>query len=414
MRTFVPLGVILMALPAAAADPPQFHFPDPLLMTDGTKVTTKDQWEAKRKPELKELFQQQMYGRYPAVKTAVSGKVLFDDPKAFGGVGTLREIELSTGVEKCPPMYLLIAVPNERPKNGSPVFVGINFAGNHTLTTDDRVRIPTAWMPANFPGVKNNKATAAGRGQHAEKYPLEMIVKAGYAVATFYTGDVDPDNKEKREGMRNAITPFPPGELPNDFPASIMCWAWGVHRAVDYVTTQPEFDPKRVAVVGHSRLGKTALLAAAFDDRIAVAFPLQAGCGGTAPSRHADPKAETVKRINTSFPHWFCGNFKKYNDDPNKLPFDQHSLLALCAPRPVLYANATEDLWANPAGQFDMMRRASPVYELVAGEGMAADTMPETGKLVDSRLGYWIRPGKHEMNPDDWKTFLTYADKWLK
>jgi hypothetical protein len=155
-------------------------------------------------------------------------------------------------------------------------------------------------------------------------------------------------------------------------------------------------------------------VAGAFDDRIAVVFPHQAGCGGTGPSRHADPKAEGVKRINTSFPHWFSPSFKAFNDDPNKLPFDQHSLLALCAPRPVLYSNATEDLWANPSGQFDMMKRATPVYELLGVEGMKAATMPEVGQLADSRLGYWIRTGKHEMNPDDWKTFLAFADKWMK
>ena len=414
MRFLSLFGVVLMSLPALAADDPKFVFPDPLVMRDGSKVATKADWETKRKPELKELFQKFMYGRYPTVPTKVSGKVLFDDPKAFGGKGTLREVELSVGVPNCPPMYLLIAVPNERPKSGAPVFVGINFAGNHTLTADERVRIPTAWMPANFPGVKGNKATAAGRGKHADKYPLETIVKAGYAVATFYTGDVDPDNKDKREGMRPFITPPPPGELPGDFPASIMCWAWGVHRAVDYVVSQPEFDSKRVAAIGHSRLGKTALVAGAFDDRIAVVFPHQAGCGGTGPSRHADPKAEGVKRINTSFPHWFSPSFKAFNDDPNKLPFDQHSLLALCAPRPVLYSNATEDLWANPSGQFDMMKRATPVYELLGVEGMKAATMPEVGQLADSRLGYWIRTGKHEMNPDDWKTFLAFADKWMK
>jgi hypothetical protein len=123
---------------------------------------------------------------------------------------------------------------------------------------------------------------------------------------------------------------------------------------------------------------------------------------------------ETVARINTSFPHWFCGNFKKFNDDPARLPFDQHELIALCAPRPVLISAATEDLWANPSGQFDLLHRADPVYRLVTGEGLDAAKMPEPMKLVASRLGYFIRPGKHEVNATDWNAWLDYADKWLR
>ena len=155
-------------------------------------------------------------------------------------------------------------------------------------------------------------------------------------------------------------------------------------------------------------------MAAAYDDRVAAAFPHQAGCGGTAPSRTKNPKSETVKRINTSFPHWFCDNFKKFNDDVTRLPFDQHCLVAVCAPRPVLFTCAAEDQWANPPGQFDVLKAADPVYRLVAGDGLSAEALPPEGKLIDSRLGYWLRPGKHAMTPDDWKTFLAFADKWLK
>jgi hypothetical protein len=261
--------------------------------------------------------------------------------------------------------------------------------------------------------VKENKATADGRGKAKGVWPLEDIVKAGYAVVTCYNGDIQED-RVGGAGLMNYASPPPPGGLSPDHTATIMLWAWGVHRMADFAVGEKWCDAKRVAVVGHSRLGKTALLAGAFDDRIACVFPHQAGCGGTAPSRHADDKAEGVKRINTSFPHWFCENFKNYNDDPDKLPFDQHELLALCAPRPVLYSNAAEDQWANPSGQFDMLTRATPVYELLGVKGVEADAIPAEGKLLDSRLGYWIRGGKHEMNADDWKTFLAFADKWMK
>ncbi|MEO6181750.1 MAG: acetylxylan esterase, partial [Verrucomicrobiota bacterium] len=165
-------------------------------------------------------------------------------------------------------------------------------------------------------------------------------------------------------------------------------------------------------VVGHSRLGKAAILAGAFDERIALVIPLQAGCGGTSPAR--GKVGESVKRINTSFPHWFSGEFKKFNDEPERLPFDQHGLIALCAPRPVLLSNAVEDSWANPEGQFEILKAADKVYQLVGVEGIASEKMPEVGQLMDSKLGYYIRPGKHSMTKDDWKIFLDFADKHFR
>jgi hypothetical protein len=236
-------------------------------------------------------------------------------------------------------------------------------------------------------------------------------VDRGYAVATFYSGDIDPDRPDVREGVQPHYRK--PGQTqpgPHDW-GTIAAWAWGVSRAVDYLVTDPDLDRERIAVVGHSRLGKTALLAAALDERIALAIPHQAGCGGTAPSRTDDPKAESVKRINTSFPHWFDATFKEFNDRPDRLPFDQNCLVALCAPRPVLFSNASEDLWANPAGQFDVLRAAEPVYRLLGAGGLGAKAMPEPGRLVDSTLGYYIRPGQHSMTRGDWKVFLDYADR---
>ena len=211
------------------------------------------------------------------------------------------------------------------------------------------------------------------------------------------------------EGLRTVLP-----KTAGDDTATVACWAWGVQRAVDYLTTDPSIDAARIAAVGHSRLGKTVLLAAAFDERIALAVPNQAGCGGTGPSRHSDPKAEGVKRINTSFPHWFCANFKAFNDDPSKLPFDQNCLAALCAPRPLLFTNAAEDLWANPAGQFEVLKAASPAYRLLGVEGLGAKSVPPAGKLLDSRLGYFIRPGKHGMTSLDWTAYMDFADKWMK
>ncbi len=164
--------------------------------------------------------------------------------------------------------------------------------------------------------------------------------------------------------------------------------------------------------MGHSRNGKAALLAAAFDERIALVIPHQAGCGGTAPSRGT--VGETVKKINDSFPHWFNDTFPEFNEQVDRLPFDQHCLIALVAPRPVLLSNAVEDTWANPQGQFEMLQAAAPVYRLLDVEGLSAERMPGVGVLVDSRLGYYIRPGRHSTTPADWQVFREYVDKHFK
>jgi hypothetical protein len=392
--------------------PSQAGFPDPLFLRSGEKIATVEGWNSKRKPELKALFEHYMYGRYPARPERVTGKVLFEDTAAFGGKGTLREVELTFGPPEWSKIYLLLATPNG--KAPAACFVGPNFGGNHLLTADPRVRLPQAWSPDNFPGVLNNRATEEGRGEQSDTWPLAEIVGRGYAVATFYCGDIQPDRPDVREGMR-ATLPQADGKRDLAETGTIMWWAWGIHRAVDYLTTDNAINPSQIAVVGHSRLGKTALLAGAFDDRIALTVANQAGCGGSGPSRHSDPKAETVARINDKFPHWFCDNFKAFVADTSKLPFDQHSLVALCAPRPVLFTAAADDLWANPSGQFAVLRAATPVYKLLGVEGLEAETMPEPGApLIDSRLGYWIRPGKHAMSPADWKTYMDFADTWLK
>lgn len=410
-------GLLLMSAVATPADfPPPDKlpsvpgFPGVLTLRDGSKVATKKDWEEKRRPELKALFEHYMYGRFPERPKEVTAKVLFEDAKALGGKGTLREVELTFGPPEWPKIYLLVATPN----GSAPAacFVGPNFGGNHLLTTHERVRVPTAWVPANQPGVAKgtNKATAGGRGKQADAWPLQQVVEKGYAVATFYCGDIQPDRPKEPEGMRATLAaPAAPHDT-----ATVMWWAWGCHRAVDYLVTDARVDPKRLAVVGHSRLGKTALLAGAFDDRIAVVIPHQSGCGGAGPSRSANLKAETVKRITTAFPHWFCGHFSAFGDDTTKLPFDQHCLVAVCAPRPVLLTNAEDDQWANPPGQFDVLTAAAPVYRLYGDDKPVAAKVPEQGKLSDERLGYFIRAGKHAMTPDDWKVYVQFADKWLR
>jgi hypothetical protein len=395
--------------PEVSKLPPQPGLPDPLILFDGSRVTTKEQWVHQRRPELKALFEYYMYGRAPAPPAKVAAAVEREDHRFFDGKATKKEVTIHFGPSDCPPIHLLLVVPNNL-KAPAPVFLGMNFCGNHALVKDPSVAIPTAWMYGQYPGVKNNHATDAGRGTQVDVWAIEQSIDRGYAVATFYNGDIDPDRPDVREGIQPHYRKKGEKPGPHDW-GTIAAWAWGVQRAVDYLRTNKDIDPARIAVVGHSRLGKTAVLAAAFDDRIALAIPLQAGCGGTAPSR--GKVGESVKQINTGFPHWFNATFKEFNDQPDRLPFDQHCLVALVAPRPVLFSNAVEDTWANPEGQFEVLRAADPVYRFLGVDGLEAKRMPRPGKLVNSRLGYYIRPGKHSMTRDDWKVFLDFADKHL-
>jgi hypothetical protein len=402
--------------PAPAALPSRPDLPDPLVTFDGKKISSRAEWENERKPELKTLFQHYMYGYLPPAGE-VSGTVRRTDPAAFGGKATLREVSLVIG-PKGYKVDLLLVVPNRRP-GPAPVFAGLNFTGNHSLVTDPAVAIPASWMRnggKNDDSVVNNHATEKGRGKNVGTWAIEQSIDRGYAVATVYYGDIVPDKPDFTEGVYPLFhTPKEGQKSPGETACgAIAMWAWGIHRIVDYLVTVPELDRTRIAVTGHSRLGKTALLATAFDERIALAIPHQAGCGGTAPSRTKNPKSETVKVINTSFPHWFDDHFKEFNAAIDRLPFDQHCLLALCAPRPVLYTNGIEDQWANPGGQFELVRAAAPVYQLYGIDAQAAVEMPSLGQMADGTLGYYIRAGVHVSDPDYWKTFLDYADRHLR
>jgi hypothetical protein len=406
---FAPAGILMAepAFPEPERLPSHPELPDPLQMFNGDRVASKQQWIDKRRPELKALFQHYMYGYLPP-PAKITAKVEHEDAQAFGGKATLRDVTISFEPPGTPSIQLLLVVPNKR-KGPAPVFIGIAFCGNHALVTDAAVRLPSSWMPAGR-DVKDHRAVESGRGKQINVWALEQSIERGYAVATFYNGDVDPDRADVRAGILPHLRAKDAKATAHDC-GTVAAWAWGAQRVVDYLHNHKDIDRRRIALVGHSRLGKATLVAAALDERIALAIPHQAGCGGTAPSRTNNPKAETVKRINTSFPHWFDGAFKQFNDHTDKLPFDQHCLIALMAPRPVLLSNAVEDQWANPRGQFQMLQAADPVYRLLDAGGLEAKEMPEPGKLLDGKLGYYIRPGRHSMTKEDWKVFLDFADK---
>ena len=416
LLTFAELGISSIAqageLPPVANLVPIAELPDPLTMFDGSRVASREQWIKNRRPELIDLFQHYMYGRPPVAPKTIEAAISRVDSNYFGGKATKKEVTISFGPPQAPKIELLLVVPKDLPGKSvgpKPAFLGINFCGNHTLLDDPTIALPTAWMPEHCAGCRDHQATDAGRGSQKDVWAVEQTIDRGYALACFYCGDIDPDRNDFSDGVH----PFyvPPGQVgraPSDW-GTIAAWAWGIERAVDYLVGNPEIDKTRIAVVGHSRLGKTALLAGALDERIALVIPHQAGCGGTAPSRHH--VGETVKQINDRFPHWFCDEFKKFNEQVERLPFDQNCLVALCAPRPVLFSNAQEDTWADPDGQFRVLQAAESVYRLLGSKGLDGQSLPEPNRLLDTPLGYYIRPGKHSMTTGDWKVFLDFADK---
>ncbi len=386
--------------------------PDPLAMFDGTPVASLDQWRNERRPELISLFGHYMYGHLPPAPPEVQSELVVRDVSALDGKATLEVHRLRFEGKPPLPLHMLLLIPNDA-AGPVPVFFGMNFGGIHTITDHPDVPITTAWVRSNQPGVVDNRATEDGRGGHASRWPVHMPIEQGYAVATIYCGDISPDRDNAfDEGVH--VHTLQEGQQrpgPHEW-FTIAAWSWGLHRVVDYLYEDDRIDNDGLIVIGHSRLGKTALLAGALDERIAIVIPSQAGCGGTSPSRFN--VGESVGQINSSFPHWFNDTFKLFSSDVERLPFDQHCLMALVAPRLLLLTNATEDTWADPRGQFNMLVAAAPVYELHGiDQPLATTQFPDENVLIDSNLGYFIRPGRHSMTAAEWEAWLTFCDQYL-
>ena len=391
----------------------QETLPDPLVAFDGSRVTTASAWHKQRRGELRKLFAHYMYGYAPPAPAAeqVRAHIRRQDDGALDGQATLYGIAIQYGPPGCPPIDMLLAVPNRR-QGPAPVFVGMNFRGNHTVLDDPQIALSPHWMRDYF--GDGERASDAGRGKQSSAWPLAQIVARGYAVATFYYGDIMPDRPDFGAGVHpHYMRPGQSRPEAHDWGA-LAAWAWGLSRAIDYLVTREDLDRDRIAVFGHSRLGKAALVCGAYDDRPALVIPNQAGCGGTAPSRCHNPQAETVTRINDTFPHWFNDIFPRFNGRETLLPFDQNCLVALVAPRPVIFTCGTEDQWADPAGQYEVLRAASGVYELLGSEGLSASQQPEVGRLIDSPLGYYLREGPHITDPDYWRVYMDFADRHMK
>ena len=388
----------------------------PLLVdADGSKITSAEQWTTKRRPEILELFREHVYGHTPAMPGDVKMEVTATKADALGGLATRKFVHISLSQHpQWPGMDVMLYIPNGLAKP-APVFCGLSFGGNHAVSKESDIPLSTRWMrEAKDKGIVDHHATEATRGTESSRWALGMILKKGYAVATAYYGDIEPDFAEGwKTGLRAALSPDGANTQwkANDWGA-IGAWSWGLSRMLDYCETDKAIDAKHAAVIGHSRLGKTSLWAGAQDERFGFVISNCSGEGGAALSRRNF--GETTKVITKSFPHWFCANYTKYADDANANPVDQHMLIALMAPRAVYIASAEKDTWADPKGEFLSGKATGIVYSLFGKTGLGVDEWPAINHPVGDWVGYHIRTGIHDVTDYDWEQYLKFADRHFR
>jgi hypothetical protein len=394
---------------------PKYSLPDPLVMKSGERVRDAKIWTSRRRPEILEIYRTEVYGRSPERPAHLAFDVNSVEKQALGGRAVRKQVTISIAAGTATPkMKVLIYLPTGA-KKPVPLFLALSFTGNQAVSTDPGISLGDQWVrDAATNEMVKQRAPEGSRGSSAQQWQLEQILWHGYGLATIFYGDIEPDFVG---GMQYGVRPlfFKAGQTepaPDEWGA-IAAWSWGLSRAMDYIETDHDIDATRVAVMGHSRLGKAALWAGAQDSRFSIVISNESGEGGAAISRRL--YGERTKDLNTRFPHWFDGNFKQYSEDEERMPFDSNMLLALIAPRALYVASAEEDRWSDPRGEFLGAVNAGPVYELLGEEAITADTMPGLQQPVGHTVMYHIRAGKHDVTAYDWEQYLKFADvQWSR
>ncbi len=391
---------------------PAYTLPDPLVLSNGNRVTDAATWKNARRPEIVSLFEKYVYGTMPSTMISdrppgIAYKVQ-SVGKSLDGKANCKQVRIFLAAAESGPKVDVLVYTPAMAKGPVPAFIGLNFDGNYQVDDDPGITISET-------SQDRLRAAEANRGRDKHQWQVRKIIDRGYGLITACYGDIVPDNFE---AWKKAVQspPFAPKNAGDVAPGAVAMWAWGLSRIMDYIEHDSAIDARRVAVMGHSRLGKAALWAGASDQRFAMVISNDSGCGGASLARCR--YGETVAHITRAFPHWFVPTYREYAGHLDDLPVDQHMVISLIAPRPVHIASAQDDRWADPHGEFLSAKAADPVYRLLGTDGLAAKEMPppsdDRGQPVMSTIGYHIRRGKHDVTEYDWQCYLDFADRYLK
>ena len=393
---------------------PAYTLEDPLRFADGSKVR-RSRWQERRQ-EILDIFQKEMYGQLPPKPDTVIVETIEEGITAAGHAKR-RQIRMWFRKDKSgPSINWLVLTPTFTDKP-VPAILTLNYYGNHTVIPDEEVIVPDIMFRLKKP-VSSFERGMMQNPNNASIIPVNMLLARGYAFVTTYYEDISPDPEGRKNQDRYAYTRIfdlwgPRDASRKDNTTSIMAWAWALMRGMDMIERDPSFDPSKVLLTGYSRLGKTALLAGALDERFAVVVPNQTG-GGGAPlnKRHY---GENVQTEIHNYSHWFCRAFDKYEEKEAAMPFDQHLLLACIAPRPLMI-QGFDELWFDTKGEFLALKAASPVWRFLGKKGLPDVDFP--GDYDRSAIGpyvaYYHRPLGHGIAAIDWQWMLDFADAHIK
>ncbi|GGA66467.1 hypothetical protein GCM10011507_17480 [Edaphobacter acidisoli] len=389
-----------------------YTLPDPLVLQNGKPVRDAKTWFTKRRPEIVKFYEEDQYGRSPRRPKDMTFDVFDKGTPAFDGKAIRKQVTIYFSKDKNgPKMDLLVYVPaaSAAAHKSVPLLLNISFTANSNTVDDPGVKPGEVW------DLKLHKLVPAIKGRGFGHLNVPMLLNAGFGVATFYYGDVDPDDPQGLPyGVRALYMKSEQTERAPDAWGSIAAWAWGMSRAMDYLETDKDVDAKRVAITGISRLGKTVMWAGAHDTRFAMVLASCSGEGGAALSRRN--YGETIAHLTapTRYPYQFARNYAKYAQHVDQLPVDANMLVSLIAPRPLLLQTGDKDYWSDPKGEFLAEVAAGPVYKLLGKDGLDTDQWPPAGVPILHDLGYYMHDGGHGMVPSDWKIYLEFMKMHLK